>query len=176
MLLAALFSSGNGLISTYLAIVADERGIANIAVFFTVYSICMVALRPLVGKLLDKKGVYMILIPSVIFAALGMIFVGIGYSLAMMIMASVFKAFGQGSGTPSLQAHAVKTLDKSRAGVATSTIMIGQNVGNAVAPIVGSFFVTAYGYEKMFCGFGVILLLAGMLILFLNHRKEKSKA
>src|SRR5699024_5282129 len=47
MLLAALFSSGNGFISTYLAIVAEERGIQNIALFFTVYSICMVALRPL---------------------------------------------------------------------------------------------------------------------------------
>ena len=67
----------------------------------------------------------------------------------------------------------VKTLDKSKAGVATSTIMIGQNVGNAVAPIAGSFFVGPFGYEGMFCGFGVILLVAGMAILFLQSRVEK---
>lgn len=175
MLLAMLFSSGNGLISTYLAIVAEERGISNIAVFFTVYSVCMVVLRPLAGKLLDRKGIYIILLPSILFAALGMFFIGIGYSLAVMLLASVFKALGQGSGTPSLQAYVVKTLDKSRAGVATSTIMIGQNVGNAIAPIIGSFFVTAYGYEKMFCGYGGILLVAGLLILFLHNQYDTSK-
>lgn len=89
MLLAALFSSGNGFISTYLAIVAEERGIQNIALFFTVYSICMVALRPLTGKLLDRCGVYVILFPSVVFAALGMVLIGIGYSLGIMLVASV---------------------------------------------------------------------------------------
>ena len=173
MLLAALFSSGNGLVSTYLKIIGDERGIGDISLFFTVYSVCMVALRPLTGKLLDKKGVYIILIPSVFFAALGIFLVGISYTLGLLIVASVAKALGQGSGTPSLQAHVVKTLDKSKAGVATSTIMIGQNVGNAVAPIAGSFFVGPFGYEGMFCGFGVILLIAGMAILFLQSRVEK---
>lgn len=173
MLLAALFSSGNGLVSTYLKIIGDERGIGDISLFFTVYSVCMVALRPLTGKLLDKKGVYIILIPSVFFAALGIFLVGISYTLGLLIVASVAKALGQGSGTPSLQAHVVKTLDKSKAGVATSTIMIGQNVGNAVAPIAGSFFVGPFGYEGMFCGFGVILLVAGMAILFLQSRVEK---
>ena len=173
MLLATLFSSGNGMISTYLAILAEERGIENVALFFTVYSACLVLLRPATGKLLDKRGIYVILVPSIISAALGMVFVGIGYNLGMIVAAGVFKAVGQGSGTPSLQAHVVKTLDKSRSGVATSTIMIGQNVGNAVAPIVGSFFVKSFGYEKMFCGYGVILLAGGLLILLCQHRKEK---
>ena len=53
------------MISTYLAILAEERGIGNIALFFTVYSACLVLLRPVTGKLLDKKGVYVILVPSV---------------------------------------------------------------------------------------------------------------
>lgn len=174
MLLAALFSSGSGLISTYLAILAEERSIANVAVYFTLYSVCLVVLRPLAGKLLDQKGVYLILVPSIVFAALEMFFVGIGYSLSVILIGSVCKALGQGIGIPSMQAHAVKQMDKAHAGVATSTIMIGQNVGNALAPIAGSFFVTSFGYEKMFCGFGAILLIAGMVILFLQHRQERA--
>lgn len=172
MLLAALFSSGNGLVSTYLAILAEERNISNIALFFTVYSACLVLLRPMTGKLLDKRGVYVILVPSVLCAALGMVFIGIGYTLPMMVAAGIFKSLGQGSGIPSLQAHVVKMLDKERSGVAVSTIMIGQNVGNALAPIAGSFFVKAFGYEKMFCGFGGLMLVGGLLILLLQYRKE----
>ena len=176
MLLAALFSSGNGLVSTYLAILAEVRNIPNIALFFTVYSACLVLLRPMTGKLLDKRGVYVILVPSVLCAALGMVFIGVGYTLPMMVAAGIFKSMGQGSGIPSLQAYVVKTLDKERSGVAVSTIMIGQNVGNALAPIAGSFFVKAFGYEKMFCGFGGLMLVGGLLILLLQYRKENGKA
>lgn len=175
MLLAALFSSGNGMVSTYLAILADERRIPNIALFFTVYSVCLVLLRPMTGKLLDKRGVYVILLPSVLFAALGMVFIGVGYTLPMMIAAGVFKAMGQGSGIPSLQAYAVKSLDKERSGVAVSTIMIGQNVGNALAPIAGSFFVKSFGYEGMFCGFGAVMLVGGLILLLCQYKKEKGK-
>ncbi|MBQ1826770.1 MAG: MFS transporter, partial [Erysipelotrichaceae bacterium] len=57
MLIAALFSMSNSLVTTYLALIGDERGIANIGLFFTVYSIIMVFLRPVAGTLQDKKGI-----------------------------------------------------------------------------------------------------------------------
>ncbi len=172
MLLAALFSAGNGLVSTYLKTISNERSIANISVFFTVYSIVMIIIKPITGKLLDKKGPYFILIPSVVFAALGMAVIGVSFTLGMMLLASVFKALGQGNGTPSLQATAVKALDKSRAGVASSTIQIGQNVGNAVAPIIGSFFVKGFGYEPTFIGAGGLILTIGMTLVLLQKRKD----
>lgn len=176
MVLAALFSAGNGLVSTYLKTIANERSIANISLFFTLYSICMIIIKPITGKLLDKKGPYFILFPSVVFAGLGMMVIGISYSIGLMLVASVFKALGQGNGTPSLQATAVKKLEKSRAGVATSTIQIGQNVGNAVAPILGSFVVKASGYETAFIGAGWVILIFGMLLVWLQYRKDRQVA
>jgi len=174
MLLAALFSSANGMVSTYLAILADERHIENIALFFTAYSVFLVVLRPVTGKLMDKKGVYFIMVPAVVCAAAGMFIVGIGYSLGVMILGSFFKAVGQGCGTPSMQAHVVKRLDKDKAGVATSTIMVGQNVGNALAPILGSFVVQSMGYEGMFKSVAVIIAVAGAALLVIQNRLEKN--
>ena len=176
MLLATLFSSANGLATTYLDILATERGIPNISLFFTAYAVALVFTKPLSGKLQDKKGLYFVMIPAVVFAALGTFLVGIAFSLSMMVLAAVCRAFGQGAGTPCLQAHTVRTLDASKAGVAVSTIIIGQNLGNALAPIGGSFFVTAFGYEAMFCGMGVLTLLVGFLLLFWYYRKEKKPA
>ncbi len=173
MLMAALFSSGNGMVSTYLAIIAEERQIANISLFFTVYSVFLIAIRPFTGKLLDRKGVFIILVPSFLFAALGMILVGVGSGLGIMLAAAVFKALGQGNGQPSIQAHSVKVLSRERAGVASSTVMIGQNVGNALAPIIGSFFVKSFGYTAMFCGFGVIMAAAGLLLILIQSRIEQ---
>lgn len=173
MLLTALFSSANGLISTYLDILASERSITNISIFFTVFSVVLIIFKPLTGKLLDSRGMYLVIIPAVVFAALGMFFVGIASSLWVMLIAAVCKALGQGAGTPTIQAHAVKMLDKSHSGVAVSTIQIGQSLGNSIAPVLGSFLVKPFGYTTMFCGFGGIILVAGFLFLILQTRREK---
>ena len=173
MLLTALFSSANGLISTYLDILASERSITNISIFFTVCSVVLIIFKPLTGKLLDSRGMYLVIIPAVVFAALGMFFVGIASSLWVMLIAAVCKALGQGAGTPTIQAHAVKMLDKSHSGVAVSTIQIGQSLGNSIAPVLGSFLVKPFGYTTMFCGFGGIILVAGFLFLILQARREK---
>ena len=173
MLLTALFSSANGLISTYLDILASERSITNISIFFTVFSVVLIIFKPLTGKLLDSRGMYLVISPAVVFAALGMFFVGIASSLWVMLIAAVCKALGQGAGTPTIQAHAVKMLDKSHSGVAVSTIQIGQSLGNSIAPVLGSFLVKPFGYTTMFCGFGGIILVAGFLFLILQARREK---
>ena len=177
MLMAALFSAGNGMVSTYLKEIAAVREIARISLFSWIYSAFLIAIRPFTGKLLDRKGVFIILIPSFVFASLGMIFIGLAPSLGMILAAAVFKALGQGNGQPSIQARAVKELPKERSGVASSTVMIGQNVGNAVAPIIGSFFVSDsyYGHRNLFVGFGVILVVGGLLLLFSQWRLEKRK-
>ena len=110
-----------------------------------------------------------------IFAALGMALVGLASSLGLMLVAAVCKALGQGAGTPSIQAYTVKTLEPARAGVAVSTIQIGQNLGNALAPIGGSFFAESFGYEAMFCGVGLFTLIAGMLLLVWHTRKSQGQ-
>lgn len=172
MLLSALFSGCSGLVATYLAILADQRGIANIALFFTVYSLCMVVFRPYSGKVYDRKGVYFVLIPAIISTACAMVLIGFGKTLAVMIAASLFNALGQGAGVPILQADVIRKLDKSRTGVATSTIQIGQNIGNALAPMAGSFMVKALGYQAMYLSAAALIILAGFFLLFLQRMKE----
>lgn len=173
MLMALLFSSAGGLISTYLAIIADVRQIANITMYFTVFSVLSVALRPITGRILDTKGIFYLIVPAFIGCGLCMIFVGIGNALILFLIASVFGAIGQGSGLPSIQAHCVKMVDKSSAGVATSTIMIGQNIGNAIAPVIGSFFIGAFDYGPTFVGAGVCIIIAGIFFTLIQWKMNK---
>ena len=175
-LLVMLLSAANGLASTFLTLIADERHIENIAVFFTAYAACMVFIRPFAGKLLDRKGIYIILLPSFLISAAGLVLVGVASTLWLIILAGVLKAFGQGAGIPSIQAHCVKVLSRERAGVATSTCQIGQHVGNALAPILGSYVVTAFSYRTLFCGYAVLMLALGWLLLFVQYRRDKRAA
>lgn len=170
MLMALLFSSAGGLISTYLAIIADVRQIADITMYFTVFSILSLALRPVTGRVLDSRGIFCLIIPAFLGCGLCMLFVGIGKALFMFLIASVFGAIGQGTGLPSIQAHCIKTVDKASTGVAASTIMIGQNIGNAIAPIVGSFFIGAFSYEAAFAGAGIFIIIAGTLLTLVQWK------
>ncbi len=180
-LMAALFSIANGLVSTFLVLIGDERNIANIALFFTVYSAFMVFIRPFAGKLLDKKGIYIILYPAFLLAGIGLVAVGAGHVLWIMLIGGVLKAFGQGTGTPSIQAHCVKVMGKEKAGVATSTCQIGQHIGNTLAPWLGGKVVAATNYTTTFCGYGAILFVLGWIALFiqqkvLDKRREAKQA
>lgn len=176
MLMAFLFSSAGGLISTYLAIIADVRQIADITMYFTLFSILSVALRPITGRVLDAKGIFCLILPAFLGCGLCMLFVGTGRALGMFLAASVFGALGQGSGLPAIQAHCVKLVDKASAGVAASTIMIGQNIGNALAPVIGSFFIDAFHYEAAFAGAGILIIIAGALLTLAQWKMNRKHA
>ena len=54
--------------------------------------------------------------------------------------------------------------------------MIGQSIGNAVTPILGSFVVKAAGYEIMFIGAGIVVLAGGLLLLLIQRRLDKKES
>ena len=174
-LIAALLSVGNAWVTTFLAIIGDERGIANIGLFFTVYSIAMVVFRPLMGSLHDRKGIYHVMIPAIIAASMGVFLIGIGKTLLVMMLASVFKAIGQGTGTPSLQTEVIKKMDPSRSGVAASTVLIGMHIGNAFGPMLGGQLVERIGYRDMFVWFAILSAVLSFILIYFRYIIDKKK-
>lgn len=171
--LLALFSSGNGLITSYLALLGDERGIENVGLFFTVYSLGLVFIRPIAGKLLDRKGIAIILYPAYIIAAIGMVVLGSATTLWMVLLSGILKSMSQGAGTPSIQSNSIKKLGRENAGVATSTCFIGQDIGNAFSPIFGGMIASNFGYNTLFFSYAALLLFAGIGIFSIQHYIEK---
>ena len=169
-----LFSCGNGLMNTYAKLLGEERNIAGIGLFFTAYSISTLACRPFVGKLLDKKGLTVILIPAILLAASAMVLVGAATATWMVVIAGALKAAGQGSATPSIQGTAIKRLGKDRSGVIGSTCYIGQDIGNAFAPIIGSYVVKSSGYSTLFNGYAAILCVCGIGLYMLHLKLAKN--
>lgn len=176
-ILMGLFSVGNGLVKAFLYTIGKERSIENIAIFFTAYSVAMFCTRPFVGKLLDKKGIKIIMYPAYAIAAVGMVLLGRATALWMIILAGVLKAIGQGSGAPSIQAHSLKLLGREKAGVVSSTLYIGQDIGNAAAPVLGSFVVSQLPgrYDLVFYGYAALLLVIGWGLFFIKSRYEEKK-
>ena len=72
----------------------NERGIANIGIYFTVSAICMLITRPVIGKLADKFGIHKVLLPAFFMFGLFLLVVSFADSLPMFILAAVISACG----------------------------------------------------------------------------------
>ncbi|MEA5017886.1 MAG: MFS transporter [Erysipelotrichaceae bacterium] len=173
VVMIALFSFGNGIISYYLVNFGVVRGIANIALFFTVYSVAMLVMKPFAGRIQDLKGIRVILYPAFLFYALGMALLAKSYTLFPVLIAAVFKAVGQGNGTPAIQAESIKKLGIKRNGVAISTCLIGQDIGNALGPIFASYVVMKTDYESMFLLYSAMLIVGLVVYYYFDHKKSK---
>ena len=175
-----LFSAGNSLMSTYSAIIGEERNIPNISVFYTAYAVAALIVRPFSGKLLDKRGLTLIVIPAYFIAAASNFVIGIAMTGGLFALAGVLKAVGQGTGSPSIQAECVRRVGQEKAGVIGSTCYIGQDIGNALTPILAAPIVNSFGYGTLFKGFSILLVTVGLglyaLELFLEKRRAEKKA
>lgn len=162
-LCGGMFSFVNGIINAYIVLFAEARNLGDIALYFTVYALCLFVIRPLSGKLTDRKGLRFTVIPSMLLTAFSMLVLCSGRSLIVVLVSAVLRAVGQGSAQPSLQAGCINYIGKERAGVATSTYYLCGDVGQGVGPMLGGVLLTGMtgvaGYQTLFC------LCAGLLVL-----------
>ncbi len=171
-ILAALFSMGYSLVNSFLVLFGEERSISNIGLFFTAYSLAILFVRPIAGKLLDKKGLAYLIYPSYIFYVISLIVLGSATSIWMVIVASVFQAVAQGAGLSGVQGYSVKLLGRERAGIASSTLYIGQDLAHSVTPVVGGAIAASFGYGVMYY-FGAGIMVMGMFIFAFYQRYLK---
>ena len=170
-LIGGLFSMGNGLASSFLVLLAQERDIPNIGLYFTVNALCLLLTRPLAGKLYDKKGLSFILYPALLCAILEALLLGHAAGLSMILAAAVIKAFGQGTAQPSLQAECLRRSGSAQRGLAASTFFIGANSGQGFGPLAGGAVASAFGYTAMF-NCSAVLLLGGIAAYWLFARQK----
>lgn len=165
-LVSGLFSLGNGITSSFLVLLGEERGITNIALFFSVNAVVLFILRFLVGKLIDKSRLTPIAVMSLSVTGMSMFMIGISGDITMVLAAAVLVAIGQGTGQLSLQSACIKKADAARIGAAASTYYIGADVGQGLGPIIGGKISDVYNYKTMF-SFTAVLMLAGIVVLII---------
>ena len=172
-LLGGMFSITTQLANSFIALVGEERGISNVAMFFTTYAVIALITRPVAGKVVDKYGLAVIMYPGFVFGALSMLFIGVAQGLPLILMSGVCKALSQGMALPSIQGSAIKRLGREKAGVASATIHMGQDLLNLVAPALGGVIASQYGYTTMYCGFAGFIILGIPIYAALRHSEKK---
>ena len=174
-IVGGMFSFSNGVISSFLILLGKERQIANAGIFFSVGAIVIFVVRLLISRMIDKHSLTLIVNLSLLLTASSMVMIGAAPALGWLVLASVLKSLGQGTGQISLQTECIKRVDPTRVGVAMSTFYIGADIGQGLGPILGGALSDRFNYMVMYFTCGALMVLT-MLFFHLYQRNQRKKA
>jgi MFS family permease len=149
-------SFGYGGVTSFVAVYAERNGISPKGIFFTVFSVVVIVLRLVSGRLADRIGHRRFLLPCLGLAAVGLLLLSLARTRALLVLAAVVFGAGFGNMYPAFVAHVVKHVDKSRRGAAFGGILAAFDTG------IGTGSITIGAIAEHF-GFGPAYLAAALL-------------
>lgn len=159
---------------SFLSFYAEEINLVDAAgFFFLVYSIMLLLSRPFSGRLMDAKGANIVIYPSLIVFAIGMVLFSQAYFGVILLVAAAFIGLGYGNFVSVAQTIAIQVSPTHRFGLATSTFYILYDLGLGAGPYLLGFIVPITGYRGLFLYMAGVVVIALVLYYFLHGRSEK---
>ncbi len=174
-LIICCISVSGVLFNTYMLPYAEEKGIGNISLFFTVYALVLLFSRPFSGRLADKLGMPKVFYPACVLFIISFIIVALGNTLWAMLAGAVFAALGYGSLSPAIQATCIRTVLPAKRGVASNTNYFGIDLGFFLGPVIGGFIIKYIGYSAMYLITGIAPILMAMVIFAMTWTGLKKR-
>ncbi|MED4585350.1 MFS transporter [Brevibacillus choshinensis] len=138
-----------GLVS-FLAIYGKEANIEHISWFFLCNAIAIVLVRPIAGKLFDKKGHIAVFPPGAILIALGLLGLSYVNNNVILIISALLYGLGYGCIQPSAQAWMVKEVKPEQRGMANAFFLNSIDCGIAVGSILLGVIAAHSSYAMMY--------------------------
>ncbi|WP_139796040.1 MFS transporter [Clostridium acidisoli] len=159
-------------IMSYIMLYGKELKISSIWIYFVGYVAMVLLTRPAVGKIFDKKGHVVVILPGAICMIIGLIILSYAASVPILLLSSLFYGVGYGAVQPSLQAWAVNRSPSNRKGAANGTFLSSMDLAYTFGSILLSFVAEkkSYGFMYRFSAIFIILL-----ILIYSYNIFKSK-
>ena len=176
-IVAFIIFFGYSSILTFLSSFASERGISGAAsLFFVVYAAAMFISRLFTGKLFDRRGANVVMIPSFVAIIIGMTLVGLAMSGVELLVGAALLGIGIGTAQSCGLTIAVQKAPISRIGLANSTFYVLVDGGVGVGPLVLGAIAPAIGYGGLYLAMAGAAALALVLYLLLVARGQSRKA
>jgi len=147
-------------IMSFISVYAEAKGLFEyVNLFFIVFAVAMIAVRPYTGRLYDTKGPGSVIYPSFVFFGAGLFLLAVMNSLPALLVAAVFIGIGYGSIVPCFQALALQSAEEHRSGYATSTFFTLFDSGMAVGAFLLGIASAEWGFSFMYIISGIVIVL-----------------
>jgi MFS family permease len=168
LLPASLFLSltvAFGGIQALLPLMAEKRDLGNPGLFFVLYGVVVVPLRPLVGALADRYTRAVVFVPGLIVGGLAMLLLAAASNQGLMLAAALLFGVGYAGAHTALLALTVDRAGSERRGVAMSTFGLAWDTGSGLGALTFGLMAGFVSYGVVFSVAGALPLAAGMLFV-----------
>ncbi|GAA1116344.1 MFS transporter [Citricoccus alkalitolerans] len=157
--IGALYSLGYAGIVTFLATLVSERDFGTVAsLFFAVYAATVLVSRIFTGRLMDRRGANIVMLPAFLLFAAGLATIALADTVMALMAAAVLVGLGYGQLQSAGQVICVTQVPRDRAGMGASTYFLGIDAGMGIGPLLAGALVQWWGTT------GLYWVLAGFLV------------
>lgn len=162
---------------TFLTPFAEENGLQTASSFFFVaYALATFVTRPFTGKLFDRKGDRIVMVPAFLAFTVGMTMLSSVHHPAVMLCAAALMGYGAGTVQSSALALAVRVAVPEKLSLANSTFYALLDVGVGVGPLILGIVEPFWGYRGLFLSMAVLSIAPFVLYLFIGRKGGKMRA
>jgi len=163
-----------GAVVSFLPLFVQAHNLGNPGVFFTVYSIIVVASRPIAGRMADRYGRATVIVPGMACLVVAMIILAYTTSLWGLLWSAALQGLGFGCVHPAIMALVVDRSTQHDRGPALATLMGAFDVGVGLSAIgLGQILERTDFTTTYLCAAGIAFIGGGAFALAtLRQRME----
>lgn len=165
-----------GLLS-FIALFGESVHLEQVGLFFLFNAITIIIIRPISGRLFDKKGPAAVLIPATVCVVASLTVLSYTTSMPMLIVSALLYGLGFGAIQPTIQAWMLRTSTPAQYGMANSMFYNSTDLGVASGAIILGAISAASDYGMMYrysAGFMVLFLMIYIGIQITKARNNPS--
>ncbi|MCM3627549.1 MFS transporter [Paenibacillus glycanilyticus] len=175
-LLNVLMSVTYGGILGFIALYGAQNHIDQIGLFFLFIVFTVFVIRPISGKLFDRRGPMPIVIPGALVVIASLIILSYAHSLPLIIVSALLYGFGFGAIQPTTQAWMLREAAPHQVSFANSlyynTIDLGVAAGSMLLGIIAS--ATSYSVMYRYAAVAMVIFMLVYLVSLFAGRKNKA--
>lgn len=161
-------------VTSFLMLYGKETGLIEAAgYFFLIHSVCAIFSRPFTGKIMDVRGVNIIVYPCILLFSAGMFVYSQSTANWMLLIAAGCMGLGFGNFNSAAQLIAVKNADPARIGLATATYFIFLDLGFGLGPYILGHIIEGIGFRQLYMAASFICLICLPVYYLVYGNKEK---
>ena len=170
--LCVVFNVSLCAIGIFLAIRANELGIANIGVFFTVQAVSLTVSRIIIGRVVKEKGEWLFFLLSLAAVSLCLLSVAFASNITHFIIIAVVYGVFQGYAGVLFQTMIIMKAPPSRRGLANSTFFLAFDAATAIGSVLWGAAADLFGTRTIY----ILASLLPLATLAVYAAKGKPKS
>ncbi|GGG58789.1 MFS transporter [Paenibacillus radicis (ex Gao et al. 2016)] len=177
-LLNMLMSVSYGGLLGFLALFGQEKKLDGIGLFFLFIACTVLIIRPISGRIFDRRGPALVLIPGAIIIIASMLILSYANSMPLVIVSALLYGLGFGAIQPTTQAWMLREASPERHGTANSLYYNSTDFGVAAGSMLLGIIASATSYSMMY-RYAACVMVLFLIVYSIQHilsRKSKNSS